>query len=100
MASPSGSPRAEWAVIRHDDEKQKGTSGQRFYKAAGLDSRDPLGLCNFGDEFYRRGTVLVKILGGMSVLGAVIVTMARALGMETSLTQTGWSWWNWMAGTE
>ncbi|KAF1834458.1 hypothetical protein BDW02DRAFT_568986 [Decorospora gaudefroyi] len=96
VTSPGGSPRAEWAIVRRGDEKKPSTVGQRYSKAVGVDSRDPLGLCNFEDEMRRRGFVLVKLLGGMSVLGAVVVAVVRACGMETGLPQTGW--WIWITG--
>lgn len=95
ITSPGGSPRAEWAVVRHGDEKANKV-GQRYGNATGLNSRDPLGLLNFSDEVRRRGFVLVKILGGMSVFGAVVVAVVKACGMETSLPQGGF--WNWLTG--
>ncbi|KAH7078911.1 Septin-domain-containing protein [Paraphoma chrysanthemicola] len=98
VASPGGSPRAEWAVVRHGDEKHA-TAGQRYSKAGGLDSRDPLGLCGFSDVVKKRGFVLVKVLGGVSVLGAIIVATIKACGVEAALPQNGW--WNWLtAGAE
>jgi hypothetical protein len=93
IASPGGSPRAEWAVVRNADEKQT-AAGQRYETAGGLDSRDPLGLCNFGDQFRRNGFVLVKVLGGVSVLGAIMVAVVRAFGVEAGVPQNGW--WNWL----
>jgi hypothetical protein len=93
VASPGGSPRAEWAVVRHGDEKRN-KAGQRYNKATELDSRDPLGLCNLSDEVKRNGFVLVKVLGGVSVLGAIMIAVARACGVEASLPQHGW--WNWL----
>lgn len=95
VASPDGTPRAEWAMVRHGDEKKTNKVGQR-YKAFGLDSRDPLGLCNFSDELKRRSFVLVKVLGGVSMLGAVVVAVVRACGIETGLPQNGW--WQWITG--
>jgi hypothetical protein len=95
VASPGGSPRAEWAVVRHGDEKHT-KAGQRYNKAGGLDSRDPLGLCGFSDVVKKRGFVLVKVLGGVSVLGAIIVAAVRACGVETSLPQH--AWWKWLTG--
>jgi hypothetical protein len=93
VASPGGTPRAEWAVVRHGDEKAV-KAGQRYHKAVGLDTRDPLGLCSLGDDMRQRGFVFVKVLGGMSVLGAVVVAVVRAFGLETGLPQGGW--WNWL----
>lgn len=93
VASPGGTPRAEWAVVRHGDEKAV-KAGQRYHKAMGLDTRDPLGLCSFGDDVRRNGFVFVKVLGGVSVLGAVVVAVIRAFGLETGLPQG--EWWNWL----
>ncbi|KAA8614754.1 CDC3 Septin family protein [Pyrenophora tritici-repentis] len=96
VACPDGTPRAEWAVVRHGDEKGSKV-GQRYAKAVGLDSRDPLGLCDFSDEIRRRSFVLVKVLGGMSVVGAVVVAVIRACGIETGSPQ---NWWAWITGTD
>jgi hypothetical protein len=96
VASPGGSPRADWAVVRHGDEKQLATGSSRYNKTGGLDSRDPLGLCNLSDQVRRRGFVLVKVLGGVSVLGAIMVAVIRACGIEAGLPQNGW--WSWLTG--
>ena len=100
ITSSGGPPRAEWAVVRHGDGRG-GKARQPFKNHARLDSRDPLGLCDMSDEMKRRGFVLVKFLGGMSVLGAVVVGVARACGLETGLPQNGW--WSgitgWLAGS-
>jgi hypothetical protein len=81
--------------VRHGDEKQD-NAGQRYKKAGGVDSRDPLGLCNLSDQVKQRGFVLVKVLGGVSVLGAIMVAVIRAFGVESGLPQNGW--WNWLTG--
>jgi hypothetical protein len=95
IASPGGSPRADWAVVRHGDEK-KSKTGQRYTGTGVLDSRDPLGLCSLTDQVRRRGFVLVKVLGGVSVLGAIMVAVIRACGVEPSLPQN--RWWSWLTG--
>lgn len=95
VTSPGGSPRAGWAVIRHGDEKNS-KSRHRFNKSVCIDSRDPLGLCDLSDEVKRKGFVLVKFLGGVSVLGAVVVGVIRASGIETGLPQNGW--WGFVRG--
>jgi hypothetical protein len=94
VASPGGSPRADWAVVRNADNEKQTAAGQRYEKASGLDSRDPLGLCNFSDQFRRNGFVLVKVLGGVSVLGAIMVAVVRACGVEAGVPQN--RWWNWL----
>lgn len=97
VASPGGSPRADWAVVRRGDEKDA-KAGQRYNKAGGVDSRDPLGLCNLSDQVRKQGFVLVKVLGGVSVLGAIMVAVIRACGGEAGLPQSGW--WEWVSGGE
>ncbi|KAF2142000.1 uncharacterized protein K452DRAFT_249755 [Aplosporella prunicola CBS 121167] len=49
-------------------------------KARLLDPRDPLGLCEWGDEVRRSGWVVVQVLGGAGVVGAVLVAVWRAWG--------------------
>ncbi|KAF3045489.1 hypothetical protein E8E12_007741 [Didymella heteroderae] len=85
-------PRAEWAIVRHgNDEKQGG--GQR-YGVAGLDSKDPLGLCDFGDAMKKRGFVLCQVVGGMSLLGAVGLAVIRVAGWQTPEGGV----WGWLIG--
>ncbi|KAJ4340381.1 hypothetical protein N0V95_007521 [Ascochyta clinopodiicola] len=91
IITSDGAPRAEWAVVRHGNEKQGG--GQR-YGVAGLDSKDPLGLCDFSDEVRRRGVVLVQVLGGMSLLGAVGFAVVRICGVEMPEGRL----WAWLSG--
>ncbi|KAH6620463.1 Septin-domain-containing protein [Boeremia exigua] len=90
ITAADGAPRAEWAVVRHANDPPR---GQR-YRGAGLDAKDPLGLCGFGDEVRRRGVVLVQILGGMSVLGAVGLAVVRVCGVE--MPEGGV--WGWLVG--
>ncbi|KAF2867894.1 Septin-domain-containing protein [Massariosphaeria phaeospora] len=93
MASPTGSHRADWAVARRGTGKERGIAGQSHSKGGILDSRDPLGLCDFGDDFTKKGFVLIKVMGGMSVLGALVVAVVKACGVETGLPEGGvWSW--------
>lgn len=97
VASPGGSPRADWAVVRRGNSKETSKPGQRYAGRAGhLDSRDPLGLCDFSDQVRRRGFVLMKVLGGVSVLGAMAVAVIRVCGWEMGLPEGGV--WGWFAG--
>lgn len=97
VTSPGGSPRADWAVTKCDNINRVAESAPRYCRSNVLDSRDPLGLCDFSDEVRRRGFVLVKVLGGMSVLGACIVAVARVSGWEGNLREGGI--WDWLVGT-
>lgn len=107
----TGSPRAEWAVIRRSSSSSSSSSGSsssgkddaRKYAGRGgggglLNPRDPLGLCGFGDQLRRRGGVVVKVLGGMSVLGAVVVAVLRFLGVGVDTGVPGVGVWNWLMG--
>jgi hypothetical protein len=96
IASPGGSPRADWAMIRRGDTKEAAEPGQRYPSTGRIDSRDPLGLCDFSDEVRRRGFVVVKVLGGVSVLGAVVVAVVRTCGWEVGVPEGGV--WGWFAG--
>jgi hypothetical protein len=92
VTSPKGTPRAEWAIVRHSSDKEAAGAG-RWSRTEPLDSRDPLGLCDFSDEVRRKGLVLVKVLGGVSVIGAVMVAIVKACGVETGLPEGNvWSW--------
>ncbi|KAF2797764.1 hypothetical protein K505DRAFT_297791 [Melanomma pulvis-pyrius CBS 109.77] len=95
LGSP-GAARADWAVVRRNG-KEKGRR-QRYGEVGRLDGRDPLGLLEFSDEVKRRGVVLVKVLGSVSVLGAVMVAVAKACGVATILPQGGV--WQWLTGPE
>lgn len=95
VASPGGSPRADWAVVKRGTAKGSlpGHGSPMYSRSGNVDSRDPLGLCDFSDEVRRRGFVLVKVLGGVSVLGAAMVTVVRICGWETMLPEGGvWRW--------
>ena len=87
VASPQ-SPRADWAVVRCKDGKGEG----RYGKHEDLDSKDPLGICRITDEVRKKGFVVVTVLGGVSVLGAVFVAVGRAWGIEAG------GWWCWVRG--
>ncbi|KAF2752053.1 hypothetical protein M011DRAFT_473331 [Sporormia fimetaria CBS 119925] len=52
--SERGRPRADWAVIRHGNEKDSARGGSPHGKPTWRDARDPLGLCDFGDGIKTR----------------------------------------------
>lgn len=98
VASPGGSPRADWAMVRHGRVKDVNVNvGRRHGGRRGLDSRDPLGLCDFSDEVREQGYVFVKLLGGASVLGAALVTAIKVLGWDRGLPDG--EFWTWFAGS-
>ncbi|KAF1958901.1 hypothetical protein CC80DRAFT_468711 [Byssothecium circinans] len=102
IATPGGSPRADWAVTRRggglDKESCEISAVKRYGRAtSGLDSRDPLGLCDFSDQVRRKGFVFVKFLGGASVLGACMLAVVRVVGWEVGVPEGGV--WGWLVGT-
>jgi hypothetical protein len=88
--------RANWAVVRHESEKRAGGARTRYGRQGRVDTRDPLGLCDFTDEVRRRGVVVLKVLGGMGVLGAVAVAVVKVCGIDAGLPEGGV--WNWIVG--
>jgi hypothetical protein len=91
----------EWALARRLDgsgEKRTGSSGTDLELppwARGArysyeeDARDPLGLCMLGDGVSRVGEVVIKVIGGGVLVGAVWMAVARAWGWEGRF----WGWW-------
>ena len=91
----------QWALARRVDgngEKRARSSGTDLELppwARGArytyeeDARDPLGLCMLGDGVSRVGEVVIKVLGGGVLVGAVWMAVARAWGWEGRL----WGWW-------
>ena len=93
LGSP-GSARADWAVVRRNEKDVK----SERYEGGRIDGRDPLGLLELSDEVKRKSVVLAKVLGGVSVIGAVVVAVAKACGATTALPQGGI--WHWLIGGE
>jgi hypothetical protein len=52
-------------------------------------ARDPLGLCMLGDGVAKVGEVVMKVLGGGVLVGAVWMAVVKAWGWEGRL----WGWW-------
>jgi hypothetical protein len=91
----------EWALARRAD-----SNGEKRARSTGTDlelppwargarykydedAQDPLGLCMLGDGVSRVGEVVIKVLGGGVLVGAVWMAVARAWGWEGRL----WGWW-------
>jgi len=65
-----------------------------------VDPRDPLGLLEWEERVRRRGLVVLKVLGGCGVVGAVAVWITRSWwsgGDDGLFLGGGWSW-NWFGG--
>lgn len=79
--------------------KRKGRSGDmelpswaRSTGAGEVDAADPLGLCVLGDGVTRTGSVVLKVLGGGVLVGAVWLAICRAWGLEEKWVGVG-VWW-------
>ncbi|KAJ9665467.1 hypothetical protein H2201_004349 [Coniosporium apollinis] len=67
----------EWALVKHG-EKGKWKEGGAWERGGALrNPRDPLGLCEWGDDFRKRCWLLVQVLGSCGVIGAVAVAVVR-----------------------
>jgi hypothetical protein len=96
-ATPRGSPRADWAVVQRGGRGKGVVPPSHRYNIVGhIDSRDPLGLCDFSDKVQQKGFIVMKVLGGVSVLGAVVIAVVRTCGWEVGLPEGGI--WGWLTG--
>jgi hypothetical protein len=59
----------------------------------GADARDPLGLCLIGDGVKRTGNVVLKVLGGGVLVGAVWMAICRAWGLDPERWWVPSGWW-------
>ncbi|OJD29333.1 cell division protein gtp binding protein [Diplodia corticola] len=71
---------ALWSLTRQTDLHERLQRESRWSSAKGgggvkLDPRDPLGLCDWSDDMKRGGLIVVQVLGGVGVLGAVVVAV-------------------------
>ncbi len=88
----------EWALVKHGEKGGAWKEGGAWQRGGALrDPRDPLGLCEWGDDFRKRGWLLVKVVGSCGLLGAVVVAVVRLFedGGE-GLGIAGW--WNGWVG--
>lgn len=65
--------------------------GRRGNGKNDVDSSDPLGLVRWSEMLRRRGWVVLEVVGGFGVLGAVAMWVARGWEWEGE-------WWGWWAG--
>jgi hypothetical protein len=81
-----------WALAKHERRKLRrgeimGLPSWARSEAAKFDTRDPLGLCLIGDGVKRTGDVVLKVLGGGVLVGAIWVAICRAWGVDPE------RWW-------
>ena len=60
-----------------------------------MDPRDPLGLCEWGDEVRKGGWVVVQVLGGVGVVSALVVAVLqwKSQGVISLPLNLG-TWWS------
>lgn len=91
-ALPGSQSPSRWAMTRHGTPSKMNDPSRWGYQGEKLNSRDPLGVCEWGDGARTKGVIVVQVLGGVGVLGAVVVAAMRAWGGEGSGV------WGWVAG--
>ena len=71
-----------------------GDQGRPGRHAAGgrVDPRDPLGLLEWRGRLFERGVVVVQVLGGVGMVGAVAVWCARVWGWGSEYGVDGSDW--------
>jgi hypothetical protein len=62
-------------------------------RVSAVDARDPLGLCGIGDGARRTGDVVLKVLGGGVLVGAVWIAICRAWGVDPERWWSPGAWW-------
>ncbi len=62
-----------------------------------LDPRDPLGYLGWSETMRRRGWIAFQVVGGVGVLGAMGIWVARSWGTNADSYYSGWTW-AWRSG--
>lgn len=97
-----GGGRAEWALVKRGARMPE--RARWALRPGELDVRDPLGLAGWEDGVRRGGWVLVRVLGGCGVVGAVVLAVVRVWGVESVSALPGFGfgfvegWWGWWGG--
>ncbi|KAF9635684.1 Cell division protein GTP binding protein [Lasiodiplodia theobromae] len=83
---------ALWSLTRQADLDERIKRESRWSSAKGgkLDPRDPLGLCDWSDDMKKGGLIVVQVLGGVGVLGAVVVAVWQWRSQGSSGLLGGW----------
>jgi Septin len=82
---------------------KQGSNNSRYISAAappgtnltartGLNPRDPLGLIEWNEKIKKRGWLVIRVLGGCSVVGGLAVWAAKSWGYD-GLVNWYWGWW-------
>lgn len=96
-ASQGAESPSTWAMVWQGSNPKSGDPSGRWGYAGGdkIDSGDPLGVCEWGDGAKSKGIVVLQVLGGAGVLGAVMVAVVKAWGGAE-----GSGAWSWVIGGE
>ncbi|EKG18270.1 Cell division protein GTP binding protein [Macrophomina phaseolina MS6] len=85
---------ALWSLTRQTDLnerlKREARWSSKSEKLGRLDPRDPLGLCDWSDDVKKGGLIVVQVLGGVGVLGAVAVAVWQWRSQGTGGLLGGW----------
>ena len=67
-------------------------SGTSSTARTGLNPRDPLGLLEWNEKIKKRGWLVIRVVGGCSVVGGLAVWIAKSWGYD-GLINWYWGWW-------
>lgn len=85
---------ALWSLTRQADFNERLKREARWSgkgeKLGRFDPRDPLRLCDWSDDVKRGGLIVVQVLGGVGVVGAVAVMVWQWRSQGTSRLLGGW----------
>ncbi|KAK7634656.1 hypothetical protein IWX47DRAFT_782314 [Phyllosticta citricarpa] len=89
---------ARWSLTRQnglDARIRKESLWSSRRRGSAIDPRDPLGLCEWGDEVKKGGWVVVQLLGGVGMVSALVVAawQWKNQGMISLPLDLG-SWWS------
>ncbi|KAK7526635.1 uncharacterized protein IWZ02DRAFT_444154 [Phyllosticta citriasiana] len=89
---------ARWSLTRQnglDARIRKESLWSSRRRGSAIDPRDPLGLCEWGDEVKKGGWVVVQLLGGVGMVSALVVAawQWKNQGMISLPLNLG-SWWS------
>ncbi|KAK8191428.1 uncharacterized protein BKA78DRAFT_134756 [Phyllosticta capitalensis] len=87
-----------WSLTRQsglDPRIRKESLWSSRRRGSAMDPRDPLGLCEWGDEVRKGGWVVVQVLGGVGVVSALVVAVLqwKSQGVISLPLNLG-TWWS------
>jgi hypothetical protein len=83
----------KWAMTKYGGKVRR-NEWRELATMRSIDPQDPLGLCEIGDRLKRNGALTLRLLGGVSIVGVVVVAFVKAFGTENEIV----GWIDWIAG--